>query len=429
VATLIALGTQWGDEGKGRIVDVLAEHADFVVRYQGGGNAGHTIVADGAELTVRQVPAGILRETTCVLGNGVALDPGRFLDEVDGLRARGIRVTPDNLVVSDRAHVTLPYHLDLDAPNDPVLQAAGLATTHHGIRPTYVDKVGRTGIRVSDLFDEELLRQKLSRNLEQKSAVLGAKARPIDELFELCCGWAEQAGPFVRDTVRLLNQALDADKSVVFEGAQATGLDIDLGTYPFVTSSHTTAGGACIGTGVSPRRIDRVLGIAKAYITKVGDIDPFPSAMTEQTENDLRSQLGESGGTEQNRIGWFDVEMVRYAAMVNGIDALAITKLDALDGVESPQICVGYEYQGRRLEGVVSDQRALTECRPVLEAMPGWGEPTTEARRFEDLPENARRYVERIAALCDLPIAILTVGRDRSATIIGDASYVSRGIA
>ena len=428
--TLIVVGAQWGDEGKGRVVDLLSFEADIVARFQGGANAGHTIIADGETLVLHLVPSGIVHDhTRCVIGNGVVVDPKSLLEEIDELVDRGINVTPERLLISERTHVTLPYHRMIDADREAVGSKTAIGTTRRGIGPTYVDKVERVGIRMADLLDDQTLRTKLELNLEQKSAILNKKQNhsvfELDALFDEHRRYADRLGPFVSDVATILNESIDAGEKILFEGAQGTGLDVDFGTFPFVTSSNATAGGACTGTGVPPTKIDAVLGVAKAYTTRVGD-GPMPTELTDADGEKLRDVGNEFGATtgRPRRCGWFDACLVRHAAQINGLGAIALTKLDVLDSFEEIQFCSHYVCDGEDVSYFPTQLGKLGRCVPQYEKMMGWGEPTGNARTWSDLPEAAKRYVERVQEVIGLPVVMVSVGPSREEAIIVDERWV-----
>ena len=406
----ILTGAQWGDEGKGKIIDFLTEEADIVVRSQGGNNAGHTIVIGGEKYVLHLIPSGILRRAkTCVIGNGVVIDPVALVAEIDGLRARGVRVDK-NLLISDAAHLVLPYHRALDEQREILKGRNKIGTTKRGIGPAYGDKVARTGLRICDLMDTEVFKARLSLRMKENNAVLKALgAAPLNgkKILKDYLAAAEVLRPFVTNTVVYLHGALKRGKNLLFEGAQGTFLDIDHGTYPFVTSSNTTAGGACTGSGVPPHRVDRVLGVMKAYTTRVGE-GPFLHALGR-----------ESGATtgRARRCGWFDAVATRYAGMVNGIDDIAITNLDGLDAVRSIRICTAYLLDGKKIEFPPADPAALDRCKPVYTEFPGWDSPTDKARKFSDLPPRARAYVRKLAELTGARLSIVSIGPARAQTI------------
>jgi len=420
---VVVVGAQWGDEGKGAMVDTLAEEADIVVRFQGGANAGHTVIYKGKPVALHLIPSGITHEhTVCVIGNGVVVDPKALLDEIESLSSLGISITPERLKISDRAHLTLPYHRMLDAAREMAGSRLRLGTTRRGVGPTYVDKVDRVGIRVGDLKFPEKLEAKLRINWEHKQAFFNAlppDERPdfnavLDELLR----YAELLQPYITDTVTWLNEQADAGKRILLEGAQGTGLDVDFGTYPFVTSSNTTAGGACTGSGLPPTKITSVLGIAKAYTTRVGE-GPFPTELQGEEQVKLREKGREYGATtgRPRRCGWFDAVLVRYAAIVNGCTALALTKLDILSGYPEVKICVAYRWRGETLTTFPAESFVLEEVEPVYETLPGWDEPLSECRSWEKLPANAQRFVMRLQELVGVPIATVSVGPERSCVL------------
>jgi len=423
VATLVVVGAQWGDEGKGRITDLLGHHADCVVRFQGGANAGHTVVVDGQEFILHLIPSGVIHpDKMCVIGNGVVIDANILLKEIDELKERGISVD-GRLLVSERAHITMPYHRLFDVHREKT--KAGIGTTKRGIGPTYMDKSARTGVRVGDLVRVDRLRDLVEQNYEDKAHFLKQfdprELPSVDELYEHLTELGTRLAPFVGDTAAYLNRAIAEGKNILFEGAQGTGLDIDFGTYPFVTSSNATAGGACTGTGVGPTRIDRVVGIAKAYTTRVGD-GPLPTRMEPEMETRVREQGGEFGATtgRPRNCGWFDAVLVRYAAMINGLDALVITKLDVLDTLETIRICTAYRWDGEIIDSFPADLELLYRARPVYEELPGWRVPTSNCRKLSDLPAEARAYLDRIHELTGVPVAIVSVGPSRREAVIID---------
>lgn len=423
--SLVVVGTQWGDEGKGKIVDILSSSADLVARFQGGANAGHTVVVDSQEFILHLIPTGILHpQSICVLGNGVVVDPKVLLSEADELKERGIGVD-GRVLISEAAHITMPYHKLFDEAKEVRRESRRLGTTHRGIGPTYTDKTGRVGIRAVDLLYFDVFESKLRANLEEKNFMLGNyfdyKKASGDQILEDYRGYAERMKGWITDTSKVVNKFISDGKRVLFEGAQGALLDVDFGTYPFVTSSNTTAGGACTGVGVGPCMIDDVLGVTKAYTTRVG-AGPFPTEFADELEEKMRMKGKEYGATTRRprRCGWFDALLVRRSVRVSGIQKVAITKLDVLDGMEKLQICTGYRYKGSVMSEFPFQTAILDECEPVYESMDGWSEPTRSVRKFEDLPPQARKYLEKIEELIEVEIAAVSVGPRRDEVIIRD---------
>ncbi len=418
---LAVIGAQWGDEGKGKIVDLLTPHFSIVARYQGGHNAGHTVFAGGTRFILHLIPSGILHPgIDCVIGNGVVVDPKALFDEIGTLGENGIEVD-DRLRISDRAHVILPYHRDLDLFSEARRGDRSIGTTSRGIGPAYEDKIGRRGIRVGDLKDVSALSAEVRDNVQARNRLIGDEAldwkRVLDDLLQ----YAERMQPWVCDTSLFLARAMAHGRAVLFEGAQGTMLDIDHGTYPFVTSSNASAGGVCTGLGVAPRAIDRVLGVAKAYTTRVGG-GPLPTELSGTLAERLRESGQEYGAStgRPRRCGWYDAVAVRYATRVNGLDALALTKLDVLDDLDEIKICTAYQSGGQTFDEFPSDLSAIATCEPVYETMAGWKQPTRGARRLEDLPREARAYVARLEELSRVRAAIVSTGSDRDDTIFAD---------
>ncbi|MBI1722576.1 MAG: adenylosuccinate synthase [Gemmatimonadetes bacterium] len=416
---LVVVGAQWGDEGKGKVVDALAEHAELVVRYQGGANAGHTVDAPDGEFVLHQIPAGILHASTrCVIGNGVVLDPETLFHEIDALRERGVMMT-GRLLVSDRAHLVLPYHKLLDAES---ARSKKIGTTARGIGPAYEDKYGRRGVRVGDLRHPEIVAKLVAAGAERANAMLAlagsAKRCGAPEIVAMLEELAPRLLPFVADAGRLVADTLQGGGHVLLEGAQGALLDVDHGTYPFVTSSSTTAGGAAVGAGIGPTAIDAVLGIVKAYTTRVGN-GPLPTEAAEREAEGLRTLGGEYGATtgRPRRCGWFDAMVVRYAVRVNGLTGLAVTKLDVLDTFDELPVCTRYRLGGEDLVDLPDNVAALEEVEPVYERLPGWRQPTGAARTLADLPRAARVYLEGIEALAGAPIRYVGVGTKREQLI------------
>jgi adenylosuccinate synthase len=421
---VVVVGTQWGDEGKGKIVDLLTEQAALVVRYQGGNNAGHTLVVGGEKFIFHLIPSGILHPgTVCLIGNGVVLDPEVFLMEVDRLKARGIAVGPENLRISERTQVIMPYHQRIDIARERAKGAAKIGTTGRGIGPCYEDKVARRGIRVADLLDPEGFRAKLAEVLPEKNFYLEKflEDAPFsqEEILAPYLEMGQRLKPLVTNVSVLLAEAVRQGKNILFEGAQGTHLDIDHGTYPYVTSSNPVAGGACTGTGVGPNQLHQVLGIVKAYTTRVGS-GPFPTECLDEVGDHLVECGVEFGSTtgRRRRCGWIDAVVLRDSARLNGLTGLAITKLDVLTSLNPVKICVGYEMNGVRRETVPATIQELEKCRPLFEGMPGWTEDIRGVRRWQDLPAATRNYLKRVEELVGVPIQIISVGPDREETIV-----------
>ena len=424
MTTVVAVGAQWGDEGKGKIVDWLAPRADLVVRFHGGNNAGHTLVVDGEKTVLHVVPAGVLQPGTVnLIGPGVVVDPEVLLGEIDALTARGILRDPSRVLVSGRAHVILPWHRAQDLAREEKAGGSAIGTTGRGIGPTYEDKVSRRGIRVADLLEVDVLRERIERigaakNFELTS-FLGWQPVDVEALVAQCLDWGRRLEPYVDHTGRILDHALREGKSVLFEGAQGTFLDIDHGTYPYVTSSNCVAGAACTGAGVGPTRIDRVLGITKAYATRVGG-GPFPTEETGDEGERLREVGAEFGATtgRPRRCGWLDVVMLREAVTVNGITGLAMNKLDVLSGLSEIPVATAYRIDGKRVDEFPMTLAEVARAEPVYERLPGWSESLRDVRRFEELPDSARRYVDRVEELVGVPVDVLSVGPGRDETIV-----------
>jgi adenylosuccinate synthase len=418
---LVVLGAQWGDEGKGKIVDLLTPHFSIVGRYQGGHNAGHTVYVNGTKFILRLIPSGILhRGVTCVIGNGVVIDPAALFAEVDELTRNGIDVG-NRILISDKAHLILPYHRDLDLLSEARRGERKIGTTSRGIGPAYEDKIARRGIRVGDLADPKGLEQNIRDNVTARNRLVQDNTMDWTPVLDELLRHAERMRPMVRDVSALLTQAMGAGQSILFEGAQGTLLDIDHGTYPFVTSSNASVGGVCTGLGIPPRAIGRVLGVAKAYTTRVGE-GPLPTELFGEMGNRLRESGNEYGAVtgRPRRCGWYDAVAVRYAARINGLDGLALTKLDVLDGLERIDICTSYRCQGRTITDFPSDIGQLAQCEPVYESMPGWSEPTAGVREFNRLPDAARRYIARLEEVSGVRAAIVSTGSERDDTILRD---------
>ena len=426
--SLVIVGTQWGDEGKGKIVDLLSADADLVARFQGGANAGHTVVIDKQEFILHLVPIGILRPgKVCVLGNGVVIDPRVLLSEVDELSARNIEVD-GRLFISEAAHITMPYHKLFDEAKEIKRESKKVGTTHRGIGPTYTDKMDRIGIRAIDLLHFDVFEEKLKANVEEKNFFLenyyDHETTNYDDMVGEYRGFAQRLRPWIKDTSIIVNKFISGGKRVLFEGAQGALLDIDFGTYPFVTSSSTIAGGACTGVGVGPSKIDSVLGVTKAYTTRVG-AGPFPTEFSEKLEEKMRIKGREYGATtgRPRRCGWLDALLVRRAVRVSGIDRIAITKLDVLDGMNTLKICKGYMYEGEIVDEFPAQTAILGECTPIYEQIWGWSESTREARTLGKLPSRARKYLDRISELVGAEVAAVSVGPRRDEVILTDSKF------
>lgn len=423
MANIVIVGTQWGDEGKGKIVDLLADIADVVVRFQGGNNAGHTMVVNGEQFISHLVPSGILQKKICYIGNGVVVDSQVLIDEMDYLAGRGIDVGPDKLKVSEIAHLIMPYHKQIDVAREKLMGDQKIGTTGRGIGPCYEDKISRRGIRFVELIDPEMFKDKLLSFLDEKNYYLKnyLSTAPLDPqpIIETFSRYAERLLPHVANVSVALGQAISSGKQLLFEGAQGTHLDIDHGTYPFVTSSNTVSGNACCGSGIGPGQITGVIGIVKAYTTRVGQ-GPFPSELFDETGDRIQQKGAEFGATtgRKRRCGWLDMVVLNNAVRLNGLTSLTITKLDVLGGFDPLCICTGYEYQGRVLTDFPASLKVLSECKPVYESLPGWSEDISGIRKKEDLPRNTRNYLARIEALSGIPIGIISVGPGRDETIV-----------
>jgi adenylosuccinate synthase len=421
MANLIVVGAQWGDEGKGKIVDLLTTHFDIVARYQGGHNAGHTVIIKGKKFVLHLIPSGILHpQKICAIGNGVVIDPIALKKEIAELAAAGI-ICRGRLFISNRAHVILEYHRLLEKGDEDRRGDDRIGTTNRGIGPAYEDKMGRRGLRICDLLNSEMLRRRLDENLRAKQAFIpsAADARTLDEMYETVKALGEDLAEYCADIAELLNQSIDAGKNVLFEGAQGTLLDIDHGTYPFVTASSATAGGACTGTGVGPTRIDGVIGITKAYTTRVGE-GPFPTELLDSVGERLRQRGQEYGAStgRPRRCGWFDAVVVRYSRMINNLDSMVITKLDVLDELKEIKVCTGYRYKGNLLRSFPPDIQILGQCQPEYIAVKGWNQNTSGIQEYKDLPTLAKDYLNRLSDLVNTEISVVSTGPDRTETII-----------
>lgn len=423
MGNLVIIGAQWGDEGKGKIVDILARDADIVVRYQGGSNAGHTVINERGTYIFHLIPSGILyRGMTCVIGNGVVVDPGSLIEEMDQLQAKGITFGK-NFAISQRAHLILPYHKAIDRAAEQSKGSRKIGTTGRGIGPSYADKMARIGILMGDLLNPTLFKRKLEENLVEMNWFLARLYKvdtfQVDKVFDQYMSYADRLKSHIVDTTMLLNRAIEKNKTVLFEGAQGTHLDVDFGTYPYVTSSSAAAGGACTGTGVGPTMIDAVMGIAKAYTTRVGS-GPFPTELTDEVGRGLQERGKEFGSTtgRARRCGWFDAVVVRHATVVNGLTSLALTKLDVLDGCRELKLCTGYRHDGTIHKTMPADLDAVTNCEPVYQRMKGWSTATTGATSYKQLPAEAKRYLTRIEELVECRIDMISTGSKRAETIM-----------
>jgi adenylosuccinate synthase len=422
---LAVLGAQWGDEGKGKIVDLLTPHFSLVARYQGGHNAGHTVYVNGAKFILRLIPSGILHPgVTCVIGNGVVIDPQALFAEIDELTKNGID-TRNRIVVSDKAHLILPYHRDLDLLSEARRGERKIGTTSRGIGPAYEDKIARRGIRVGDLVDPKSLEANVRDNVTARNRLVQDSTMDWKAVLAQLLEHAERIRPMMCDVSVMLDDATKMGQPILFEGAQGTLLDIDHGTYPYVTSSNASIGGVCTGLGVPPKAIGRVLGVVKAYATRVGE-GPFPTELSGDMGNRLRETGSEYGAVtgRPRRCGWYDAVAVRYAARINGLDGLALTKLDVLDGLDHIDICTAYRCGGRTLTDFPSDVGQLAQCEPVYESLPGWSAPTKGVRRFEALPEGARKYIARLEEVSGVRASIVSTGSERDDTIVRDEALL-----
>jgi adenylosuccinate synthase len=422
LANVIVIGAQWGDEGKGKITDLLSRSADVVVRYQGGVNAGHTIVVKGQTFKLHLIPSGILYpDTECIIGCGTVIDPQVLIAELEQLEK--LNISTENLLISETAHVTMPYHRLIDRASEERRGSHKIGTTGRGIGPTYADKSERTGIRMLDLMDPQGLRDQLEWTINYKNVILEKlyNLPPLDpqKVIEEYLGYAERLRPYVIDTSLKIYDAIGRRRNILFEGAQGTLLDLDHGTYPYVTSSNPVAGGACVGTGLGPTMIDRVIGVSKAYTTRVGE-GPFPTELNSEVGELLCDRGAEFGTTtgRKRRCGWFDAVIGRYAVRINGMDCLAITKLDVLDELEEINVCTAYEINGERCDHFPTSARRFAQCRPIYKTLPGWQQSTTECRSWEELPRQAQDYLKFLAELMEVPIAIVSLGASRDQTII-----------
>ncbi|HKN19668.1 MAG TPA: adenylosuccinate synthase [Dissulfurispiraceae bacterium] len=421
--TVVVVGTQWGDEGKGKIVDFLTEKSDIVARYQGGNNAGHTVVVKNEKYILHLIPSGIIhKKKKCIIGNGVVIDPEALIAEMDNLRSKGINID-NNLLISKNAHIIMPYHKTLEREHEIRKGCNKIGTTGMGIGPSYTDKAARHGIRMMDLLTPGIFKEKLSANLVLVNFLLEQfYSRPPlkgDEIYDKYMGYAAQLSRYITDTDVIINDAIAAGKKVLFEGAQGSLLDIDHGTYPFVTSSNTIAGGVCTGLGVGPTKIKKVLGITKAYTTRVGE-GPFPTEMKDELGEALRQKGGEFGATtgRPRRCGWLDTVLLNHAIRINGLTGIALTKLDILDGLSTVSICTGYKYKGKMFKNFPKEIEVLNQVKPVYEELEGWKESTIGIKEFKQLPANAKKYIKRIERLLNTKIQIISTGQKRDEIIV-----------
>jgi adenylosuccinate synthase len=423
VANVVIVGTQWGDEGKGKIVDLLAKHTDLVIRFQGGNNAGHTMVVGGDQLITHLIPSGILQQKVCVIGNGVVVDPAVLIEELDHLESRDVDISPNSLKISEKAHLIMPYHKQIDHAREQLKGEKKIGTTGRGIGPAYEDKATRRGIRLIDLLDPEEFRDKVKIILDEKNFYLKhyLSAETLDgtRIIDQYEAYAERLAPYVTNISIIIDHAIKNGSHVLFEGAQGTHLDIDHGTYPFVTSSNTIAGNACCGAGIGPAAITDVIGIVKAYTTRVGK-GPFPAELLDEVGERIQEKGAEFGATtgRRRRCGWLDTVILRNAVRLNGLTSLAVTKLDVLGGLDPLKICTGYEYKGEILNDFPASLKVLGDCQPVYDTLPGWSGDISGAQEIKDLPLNAKNYLNRIEDLTETPIHIVSVGAERNQTIV-----------
>lgn len=421
MAGYVVVGTQWGDEGKGKIIDVLADRADYVVRFQGGNNAGHTVVVNGEKFILHLLPSGMLHGNgKCIIGPGVVVDPKVLLKELDTLEAKGAKI--DHLFISDRAHIIMPYHVRIDELNEEASGANKIGTTKRGIGPCYADKINRVGIRAVDFLNMDIFAEKLKRYLAEKNQVItkiyGAEPLSYEQILADYTGYADRLRHRIIDSIPEINKALDEDKLVLFEGAQAMMLDINYGTYPYVTSSSPTTGGVTTGAGVSPRKITKGIGVMKAYTTRVGE-GPFVTELNDELGEKLRQIGGEYGATtgRPRRCGWLDLVVGKYAVDINGLTDIVITKIDVLSGLDTVKICVAYEIDGKRYDYVPASTEILYRAKPIYEELPGWKEDISQMKTYEELPENCKKYIKRMEEILRCPISVVSVGPDRSQNI------------
>ena len=424
MSTVVVIGVQWGDEGKGKVVDLLAREADIIVRFQGGSNAGHTLVVGGKKTIVRLIPSGVLHSgKVCVIGNGVVVDPETLVEEIDTLQQQGCLTDSSLLKISETAHLIMPYHKTIDIARERLRGEEKIGTTGRGIGPAYEDKMARTGMRFVELLDDTIFAEKLARNLQEKNAylsvILQEQALDYQQIFDSYRRFRDRLAPHVTNTSLYLHNEITRGRKVLFEGAQGTMLDIDHGTYPYVTSSNTVAGAVCTGAGIAPQQIRGVIGISKAYTTRVGS-GPFPTELLGSEGETIRRKGGEFGTVtgRPRRCGWFDAVVARTAARLNGVNSFALTKIDVLSGFSTLRVCTGYEYKGQRYDEVPASTTVLEQLTPIYEELPGWSEELTDIRSLDALPTNTRRYVERIEQLVNVPVKMISVGAGREETIL-----------
>ncbi|AKL97343.1 adenylosuccinate synthetase PurA [Clostridium aceticum] len=425
--SVVVIGAQWGDEGKGKIIDYLAGKAKVVVRAQGGNNAGHTVIVEDKKYAFHLLPSGVLyKDKLNIIGNGVVFDPEGFLKEVEILEAQGIDTS--NIRIDERVHVIFPYHKKLDALEEEARGEDQIGTTKKGIGPCYMDKIERSGIRLGEMIDKEIFKDRLFRQVERKNEIIekiyGSQGFDQSVIYETYCEYAEKLKQYVADTTILVHEAMSAGEKVLFEGAQGTLLDIDLGTYPYVTSSHPTSGGFCIGAGIGPNKLQEIIGVVKAYTTRVG-LGPFPTELDNEVGDLIRVKGNEFGTTtgRPRRCGWFDGVMVKYTTRINGLTSISLMLLDVLSGFEKIKICTGYEIDGKVTEHFPANLKALGKSKPVYEELDGWEEDITKVERYEDLPENAKKYIARIEEYVGLPVKIVSVGPKRNQTIVRESIF------
>ena len=429
MSNIVIVGTQWGDEGKGKIVDLLAEHADVVVRFQGGNNAGHTMVVNGEQFISHLVPSGILQGKTCVIGNGMVVDPKVLLEEIDYLQEKGIDAGPDKLKISNRAHVIMPYHKQIDIARETKKGDQKIGTTGRGIGPAYEDKAARRGIRFSEMLDDETFAEAVKSNLNEKNfyleKFLSDRTLNPDNVIEEYKAYANRLAPYIEDVSAYMGRILKNGDRILFEGAQGTHLDIDHGTYPFVTSSVCVSSNACSGSGVGPKVISDILGIVKAYTTRVG-AGPFPTELFDDIGDAIQKKGAEFGATtgRKRRCGWLDMVILKNAVRLNSLTGLVITKLDVLGGLDELKICTAYEYDGKRIENFPANLKVLAKCRPVFETLPGWSEDISDIRNYDDLPGNTKNYLKRVEELSETPVQIVSVGPARDETIVLNNPFI-----